>query len=163
VEEARGDAGLSLAEKIARANNRFLDGIRHRSAFDAAAQEGTARDFSALRGHKYALLTTFRRDGTPVPTPIWFGLGGDGKLYLRTEGAAAKVRRVRNDPRARVAPCTVRGKPVGPTTEARARVLPAEEEERAEAAISANYGLGRRIYEGMGGGLELVYLEVAPT
>jgi uncharacterized protein len=162
VEEARGDAGLSVAERLAHVNNRFLDSLRHRTAFDAAGREGTATDLSALAGHKYCLLTTFRRDGTPVPTPVWFGLA-DGKLYLRSEAAVAKVRRVRNDPRVRVAPCSFRGKPLGPSTEARARVLPPEEEERAEAAISANYGTFRKVYEGMGGGLELVYLEVTPA
>jgi PPOX class probable F420-dependent enzyme len=154
---------VTITEKLAHANNRFLDSLRHSTAFEAAAREGTASDLSALRGHKYALLTTFRRDGTPVPTPVWFGLGDDGRAYVRSEAAAAKVRRVRNDPRARLAPCSFRGKPLGPSTEARARVLPAGEEERAEAAIAANYGAGRRIYEGMGGGLELVYLEVTPA
>jgi uncharacterized protein len=161
VEEARGDAGLTLIERLARANNRFLDSLRHRQAFEAAAQDGTARDVSALEGHKYCLLTTFRRDGTPVPSPVWFGLA-DGKVYFRSEAGVGKVKRVRNDPHVRVAPCSFRGKPLGPATEATARVLRTEEEARAEAAIGANYGAGRRIYEGMGGGLELVYVEVTP-
>jgi PPOX class probable F420-dependent enzyme len=162
VEEARGDAGLTLSESLARANNRFLDRLRHRKAFEAAGRAGTARDVSALEGHKYCHLTTFRRDGTPVPSPVWFGLG-DGKLYLRSEAHVGKVKRVRNDPHVRVAPCSFRGKPLGPATEGTARVLSADEEARAEAAIGANYGAGRRVYEGMGGGLELVYLEVTPS
>jgi PPOX class probable F420-dependent enzyme len=152
---------VSLAERAAHLNNRFLDGIRHRRAFEATGQEGTAHDLSALEGHKYCLLTTFRRDGTPVPTAVWFGLG-DGRLYFRSEAQVGKVRRIRNNAHARVAPCSFRGKPLGPATEATGRVLPPEEEARAEAAIAANYGAGRRIYEGMGGGLELVYVEVTP-
>ena len=72
-----------------------------------------ARGFEHLRGHKYCLLVTYKRSGEPVPTPVWFGLG-DGKLYVRSEAGVAKVRRIRNDPRVRVAPCTVRGKPLGP-------------------------------------------------
>jgi PPOX class probable F420-dependent enzyme len=149
-------------DRLARANNRFLDSLRHRTAFEAAKHDGTAHDVSALEGHKYCLLTTFRRDGTPVPSPVWFGLG-DGKLYLRSEARVGKVKRVRNDPHVRVAPCSFRGKPLGPATEGTARVLPPEEEARAEAAIGANYGGGRRIYQGLGGDRELVYLEVTPS
>jgi uncharacterized protein len=100
-----------------------------------------------------------------VPTPIWFGLDDAGKLYVRTGRDVAKVRRIRNNPRVRVAPCTLRGKPLGPPVEGTARVLPAEDEERAEAALKGNYGLGRRLYEGVGdavAGVDAVYIEVTP-
>ena len=76
--------------------------------------------FEHLRGHKYCLLVTYKRSGEPVPTPVWFGLG-DGELYVRSEADVAKVKRIRNDSRVRVAPCTVRGKPLGPPAEGRAR------------------------------------------
>jgi hypothetical protein len=59
----------------------------------------------------------------------------------------------------------VRGKPLGPSVEGTARVLGAEDKERAEAAIQSNYGLGRRLYEGAAdavGGDE-VYVEVTPS
>ena len=64
----------------------------------------------------------------------------------------------------RVAPCTFRGKPLGAPVEARARVLDASESEHAERAIEANYGLFRRLYEGVGNRLpiELLYIEIAP-
>ncbi len=121
--------------------------------------------FEHLRRHKYCLLVTYKRSGEAVPTPVWFGLG-DGKLYVRSEANVAKVKRVHNDPRVRVAPCTVRGKPVGPPAEGRARVLDQpSNEEKAEAALQANYGLGRKVYEGAGGafGVRTVYLEITPT
>jgi uncharacterized protein len=164
VEEARRDAGVSAGERFAAASNRVYARIRHPQAFEAAAEEGTAGDLSAFVGRKYALLTTFRRDGTPVPTPVWFGVA-DGRLYVRSEAEVWKVKRIRNDPHVRVAPATVRGKPLGPTTEATARVLPSAEEERAEAALAANYGLGRRLYERGGERLSVdtVYLEIAPA
>jgi PPOX class probable F420-dependent enzyme len=96
---------------------------------------------------------------------VWFGLR-DGSLYVRSEADAAKVKRIRNDPRARVAPCTARGKPLGPPAEGHARVLDQQADEvRAEAALQANYGLGRKVYERAGEAFEVdaVYLLITPT
>ena len=143
--------------------NRFYHWIRHPAARQLAGED-PATGFEHLRGHKYCLLVTYKRDGEAVPTPVWFGLGG-GRLYLRSEADVAKVKRVRNDPAVRVAPCTVRGRPLGPPAEGRARVLEDPGDiEQAEAALQANYGLGRRIYEGAGGalGVKAVYLEITP-
>jgi PPOX class probable F420-dependent enzyme len=144
--------------------NRFYDGVRSRSA-GRAAEFSTTGDFESLRGHKYCLIVTFKRDGAAVPTPVWFGLGSDGHVYFRTGAAVAKVRRLRNDPRVLVAPCSVRGRPLGPSVEGTARVVPPEERERAEEAIQSNYGLGRRFYErfadGVGG--DEAYVEVVPS
>jgi len=145
--------------------NRFYHWIRDPSAHSLAGEEQTVRGFEHLQGHKYCLLVTYRRSGEAVPTPVWFGLH-DRKLYARSERDVAKVKRIRNDPRVRVAPCTVRGKPLGPPAEGRARVRdqPGDEQE-AEAALSAHYGLGRKVYEGAGGalGAETVYLEITPA
>jgi PPOX class probable F420-dependent enzyme len=151
--------------RLSHLTNRFYDRMRHHDAYTASRQAGTARDFSHLDGHKYALLVTFRRDGTPVPTPVWFGLDDEGGFYMRTESDTAKVKRIRRDPHARVAPATVRGKPVGPLAEGQARIVPTSEQEHAEQAIKSNYGVGRRLYEGAGDrlGVETVYIEVTPV
>jgi hypothetical protein len=112
---------------------------------------------------KRTLLVTYRRDGTPVPTPVWAAPAG-GVLYVRSERASGKVRRVRRDPRVLVAPCTVRGRPLGRPFEARARLLPSEEEPRAERALAGRYGLGRELFE-LAMDLmrvDMGYLEVAP-
>ena len=150
--------------RFTRMQDRFFDKVRSGKAAEAAAQRGTATDLSALEGHDYALLVTFRRDGSPVPTPVWFGLA-DGKLYVNTSTDTAKVKRIRNDPHARVGPCTMRGKATGPLTEGRARLLSAPEEaEHAEAALAANYGKTRQVYERVGErmGVETVYIEFTP-
>jgi uncharacterized protein len=145
--------------------NRFYHWIRHPSARSLAGAEGMVSGFGHLQGHKYCLLVTYKRNGEAVPTPVWFGLGEE-ELYVRSEANVAKVKRVGNDPRVRVAPCTVRGKPVGLPAEGRARVLeePSEVKE-AEIALQANYGVGRRLYEGIGGvlGVDTVYLEITPA
>jgi PPOX class probable F420-dependent enzyme len=126
---------------------------------------GSTGNFESLREHKYGLVVTFRHDGTGVPTPVWFGLDDDGRLYFRTGADVAKVRRLRSNPRVLVAPCNVRGKPLGPSIEGTARVVPAGETEHAEAAIQSNYGLGRRLYERMGDavGAAEAYVEIVPA
>lgn len=145
--------------------NRFYDRIRHPAARSLAGEQRTVRGFDHLQGHKYCLLVTYKRSGEQVPTPVWFGLA-DGKLYVRSDASAAKVKRIRNDPRSRVAPCSARGKPLGPPAEGRARVLEQPSETRvAEAALRANYRFGRRIYEAASDalGTNSVYLEVTPA
>lgn len=114
--------------------------------------------------HKRALLVTYRRDGRAVPTPVWAAPGEDGLLYVRSERDAGKLKRLRNDPRLLVAPCTVRGKPLGAPFEARARMLEPAEEPVAEAALAARYGLGRELFERAMDLLrvDMCFLEITP-
>jgi uncharacterized protein len=113
--------------------------------------------------HKRALLVTYRRDGTPVPTPVW-AAPGDGRLFVRSERAAGKLKRLRNDSRLLVAPCTVRGEPLGAPFEARARMLLPAEEPIAERALAARYGLGRELFERTMDLLrvDMCFLEITP-
>jgi uncharacterized protein len=161
VEEARRDAGVTRRLAL---QNRFYDRVRSPAA-RRAAERSTVGGFDHLSGHKYCLVVTFKREGGAVPTPVWFGLDEAGRLYFRTGADVAKVRRIRNDSNVLVAPCSVRGKPLGPSVKGVARLLPAADTERAETAIQSNYGLGRRLYEGAAdavGGDE-VYVEVVPS
>jgi PPOX class probable F420-dependent enzyme len=97
---------------------------------------------SAIRGQKYVSLTTFRKTGVGVPTPVWFG-EEDGKLYVMTRGNMGKAKRIRNNPRVKLAPCTIRGKVTGPEFAATARVLPPEEHQRARQSINRKYWMAR--------------------
>ena len=155
---------MSVGRRAADLSYRVYRRLRHRDAASISAGTAGASDFEHLHGHKYALLVSYRRSGEGVPTPVWFGLA-DGKLYFRTEKRVAKVKRINANPRVRVAPCTMRGKPLGPAAEGEARILPAAEEEHAEAAVQANYGLGRRIYETPQQPLGLAghYVEITPA
>ena len=154
---------MALRHRLADASYWFYDRFRHRAAFEAAEQPCTATDFSGLERQKYAVLVTFRGDGTAVPTPVWFGLD-DGRFVVSTEARTAKVKRIRRDRRVRVFPSDPRGKPLGPGVEGTARILGTEaERERAEAALDRHYGRTRRIYEGvMTNPSEMVYVEVTP-
>jgi uncharacterized protein len=99
-----------------------------------------------VRGAKRTLVVTFRRDGTPVPTPVWAAYAG-GAFYVRSERSAGKLKRLRNDARVLLAPCTVRGKPLGAPLEARGFLVAHEDELSAERALAERYGLGRECFE----------------
>lgn len=86
------------------------------------------------------LLTTYRRDGTPVGTPVNVAVEGD-HAFVRTWDTARKLRRIRNDPVVSFAPCTPRGRPTGPAIRARARVLKGCESARAGRLLAKKYPL----------------------
>lgn len=97
---------------------------------------------SAIHAQKYISLTTFRKTGTAVPTPVWFG-EQDGHLYVMTRGDMGKTKRIRNNPHVKVAPCTIRGKVTGPEFAATARILPPEEHANARQTINRKYWMAR--------------------
>ena len=84
------------------------------------------------------LLTTYRRDGTGVGTPVHIAVDGD-RAFIRTWDTAWKLRRIRNNPEVEVAPSTVGGKPTGPAIRARARVLGGAESKYAAKMLARKY------------------------
>lgn len=137
--------------------------MRHHDAWSSAEDATAPADegLASLQSGKYCLLTTFRRSGAPVPTPVWFGLQSE-RLYFHSEAAVGKIKRIRNNPRVRVAPCTLRGKPLGLPIECQARIMAPNESQTAELAIARNYGMLRRLYEAVARRLDsdFVYVEV---
>jgi PPOX class probable F420-dependent enzyme len=95
-----------------------------------------------IAGQKYISLTTFRKTGVGVPTPVWFG-EDNGKLYAMTRGTMGKAKRIRSNPQVRVAPSMIRGKVTGPEFSATARVLPPEEHKHARETINRKYWMAR--------------------
>jgi hypothetical protein len=87
-----------------------------------------------LSQHKTALLTTFRRDGTPVATPVTIVVNGDRAVF-RSYDKAWKARRLRNNPAVEVAPSTVKGKPLSAAVPGRTRLLEGEEAEAARRML----------------------------
>jgi PPOX class probable F420-dependent enzyme len=95
-----------------------------------------------VRGQKYISLTTFRKNGAGVATPVWFGEDSD-RLYVMTRSDLGKAKRIRNNPQVRVAPCTIRGAVTGAESAAVARILPPEEHAHARQTINRKYWLAR--------------------
>ena len=81
-------------------------------------------NLAPFAGQKYLNLESVKRDGTPVQTPVWFA-EEQGVLYVYTLAKAGKVKRIRRNPRIRIAPCTMRGTVIGPWVEAEATIVDA--------------------------------------
>jgi len=149
--------------RVAELSNRFFDAVRRKDADQAASPTATVDGFDHLKGHKYCVVVTYRRSGEAVPTPVWFGIDSEGRLYFHSYDVSAKLRRIQNDPRVLVAPCTMRGKPTGPSAAGTARVLEDPHDPHAEAAIQSNYGAMRRAFTSGPGAPEGRYVEVTPA
>ena len=99
---------------------------------------------SLLTDGQYINLTTFKRDGTGVSTPVWFAVDG-GKLYIYSNLNAGKMKRVRKNSSVEVAPCDLRGKPTGPPVAARAIELPESSGSYVHGLLNRKYGWKKRI------------------
>jgi PPOX class probable F420-dependent enzyme len=89
---------------------------------------------------KTILLTTYRRDGSPVGRPVSIAVDGE-RAYVRSFERAWKTRRIRRNPIVSVAPSTGRGTPTGPAVTASARLLSDADEKRAARALARKYPL----------------------
>ena len=93
-----------------------------------------------LGSEKYLLLTTFRKDGRAVPTPLWVVPDGSG-LAFWTPAGTGKLKRIRNNGRVTVQPCDVRGNPRGEPVEAQARIGDSTDRRRIGESLKKKYGL----------------------
>ncbi len=120
--------------------------------------------FSALQKYQYVNLVTFRKNGNPVVTPVWFALA-NGKAYVMTSMGAGKTKRIRNNPQVQIGPADSRGKALGPTVEGRARVLHADEVEKAKHALDDKYGLVKAVFDFFLTlrGTERAWIEIVPA
>ncbi|GAA3579122.1 PPOX class F420-dependent oxidoreductase [Amycolatopsis ultiminotia] len=97
-------------------------------------------EWERLTAEKYVLLTTFRRDGRAVPTPVWAAADGD-ELVVWSAREAGKVKRIRNSGEVRLQACDIRGRTHGTEIRGEARLLDAAGTERANKLIARKYGL----------------------
>jgi uncharacterized protein len=94
----------------------------------------------ALPAARYLLLTTYRRDGSAVATPVWFARDGD-RLLVSTDADSGKVRRIRRDPRVLVNTCTFGGRVTSDASPATASVLPDTEGPAIRRLLQRRYRL----------------------
>jgi hypothetical protein len=97
----------------------------------------------ALRDEKYMLLTTFRRDGTGVKTPVWVVPLADNTIGFWTSSGSGKAKRLARNDRVTVQPCDARGrvKAGAPPLDATAKVVAGAEYEAIVEKVKAKYGV----------------------
>jgi hypothetical protein len=101
----------------------------------------------AFSDEKYMLFTTFRRDGTPVGTPVWVVKLDDSTVAFWTSSASGKAKRLAHTPRVTVQPCNARGVVKAGTTptEAMARLVSGSELDEIRAKVLAKYGFVTKV------------------
>jgi PPOX class probable F420-dependent enzyme len=99
---------------------------------------------SDLRDAKYINLRSFKKNGQPVDTPVWFAEVAADRLVVFTDGTSYKVKRIRRNPQVEIARCDMRGKLLGSWSGATCRALEQAQEPdsiaRAYDALNAKYG-----------------------
>jgi PPOX class probable F420-dependent enzyme len=103
-----------------------------------------ASGLGSMQGTKTVLLTTYRRNGTPVATPVSLAFEGD-RAFVRSFDRAGKVKRLFNNPAVELAPATFRGKPTGPAVRAQATLVPDADAQVAARALARRH----RVLQGL--------------
>ncbi len=93
-----------------------------------------------LSAGSYLLVTTYKKDGTTVPTPVWVVRDGEA-LGVWTVADSWKVKRIRNRADVLVGPCDVRGRPTGESVPATAEILAPEQTAAYRTLLRRKYGL----------------------
>jgi len=91
---------------------------------------------------KYLSVTSYRRDGTPVATPVWFVRDGD-RILVETDAESGKVKRMRGNPAVSVAACTASGRLRGAPMDARVEILGPEALEPERRLMGRKYRVDR--------------------
>lgn len=101
-------------------------------------------DTTGLAAEKYVSLTTFRRNGDAVPTPVWVAKDGEA-LVVITDASSGKVKRLKHTDAVRLAACDMRGRVRGPSVPGTAQLLDQEGTNKVWALIQQKYGLTARL------------------
>jgi len=110
--------------------------------------------FSSFAGHKYLNLETLKKNGQAVRTPVWFAAepsasleSSEAKLYVYTIGVSGKVKRIRNNPQVRIAPCDMGGDVKGEWVPARAQILDGSEADHGMQLLNKKYAPWKQLLD----------------
>jgi hypothetical protein len=99
---------------------------------------------SLFLDQKYVNLETYKKDGTPVRTPVWFMIDDD-IVYVVTREKTGKVKRLKNNQNIRIVPCSFKGKPESEWIKGIAQNVTGEEAEKAIKLRKKKYGFSARL------------------
>lgn len=101
-------------------------------------------NFNQFSNQKYLNLETYKKDGTPVKTPVWFVID-NGILCVVTRESTGKVKRLKNNQNVRIVPCGFRGENKGEWITGKATLVGREESEKAIKLRRKKYGFSARL------------------
>ncbi|SIN35224.1 PPOX class F420-dependent oxidoreductase [Micromonospora cremea] len=131
---------LAIAGAVVVAGVAFAYRWRERGWVLGTVEPAGVPELTPFGAQKTVLLTTYRRDGRPVATPVSIAVAGD-RAYVRSFEQAWKTRRIGNNPTVTVAASTARGVPTGPAVQATARRLTGPEYDAAARTLRRKYPL----------------------
>ena len=107
-------------------------------------QPSRAKKLAERFPSKYLSLTSYKRDGSGVATPVWFVID-DGRLLVMTDPESFKAKRIRHNPNVTVTPCTAAGRLRGDPLPARAELLPVSQRARLDQLMPRRYSWLARV------------------
>jgi PPOX class probable F420-dependent enzyme len=112
----------------------------------------------SITDEKYVSLTTFRKDGTPKPAPVWIADFGDGAIGCTTASSSYKIKRISNDPGVTLQPCNSRGVVTegSEVVSGTAEVVTGAEFERCAGMVKKKYKLQYTLMALVGKGAKLI-------
>lgn len=157
----------SLAIKRARIGRLSIDELQvrrlHVQELITENERSAPHPFHVLERHNYINLTTFRKSGEAVTTPVWFALH-DGRLHITTEPDSGKMKRIRNNPRVVLQPCNAWGRPRGESVEGLGREVTDGPTAEGERALRDKYRLGLKLFNLFGQQqIGQIVLEIIPV
>ena len=93
---------------------------------------------------KYINLETYKKDGTPIRTPVWFVIDND-LIYVITRDSTGKVKRLKHNQDVRIVSCSFKGKPKNGWVKAKAEKITGEEADKAIKLRKKKYGMSARL------------------
>jgi len=119
--------------------------------------------YPMLEKERFMSLTTYRKTGKAVLTPVWFAQEGD-RLVIMTGADSGKVKRLRHTDTVELAPCKANGEITGESMTAKGRILPESDWKDANKLLNSKYSWQKMIFDLLGRvqGAKRVYLEIVP-
>tara|TARA_B100000953_G_scaffold225347_1_gene186881 strand:+ start:146 stop:520 length:375 start_codon:yes stop_codon:yes gene_type:complete len=93
---------------------------------------------------KYINLETYKKDGTPIRTPVWFVIDND-LIYVITREETGKVKRIKNNQNVRIVPCSFKGEPKNEWIRGKAEKITDEGSQKAIKLRKKKYGMSARL------------------
>ena len=99
---------------------------------------------NTLSDEQYINLETFKKNGEGVKTPVWF-IKEDDRVFVITRSKTGKVKRLKNNPKVRICPCSFNGTPKGEWVSGTATKVEGDEAKRAISLRNKKYGFKAKL------------------